>query len=336
MFCMVQSKYTSRVRRSEKWLITGGAGYIGAHIADRFLADGKDVVIYDSFYNGSEVRVDYLSSKYGKSIPVIRGDIRDSETLATLLERVRPIGVIHTAALKSVSESVQNPDRYYDVNFEATRNLVELMEKFEVNRVVFSSTAAVYGSPSMKDSVTEDYPCDPLSAYGASKLAAENEIAKFLKKADTMGSSLRFFNVVGTEAPELSDNSMENLIPIVFNKLLQGETISIFGTNYPTHDGTCVRDYVDVRDIASAHLAVANAEGNLPIVMNVGTGVGLSVRDVILKIAAAAGISAIHVEGVEPRAGDLASITADVSLIKRSLGFVPKYDFESSIKSLLS
>ena len=323
------------MRISEKWLITGGAGYVGSHIADRFLADGKDVVIYDSFYNGSEIRIDYLKHKYGKNIPVIRADIRDSETLATSLERERPIGVIHTAALKSVSESVQNPDQYFNVNFEATRNLMEVMERFEVNRVVFSSTAAVYGSPSIKGAVTEDYPCDPLSAYGESKLAAENEIAKFLKKMGNVGTSLRFFNVVGTAAPKLSDDSAENLIPIVFNKLSQGETISIFGTNYPTHDGTCVRDYVDVRDIANAHLAVANAEGSLPIVMNVGTGVGLSVRDVISRIAVAAGISAIHVEGVEPRAGDTASITADVSLIERSLGFKSEYDFESSIKSLL-
>jgi UDP-glucose 4-epimerase len=323
------------VRRLEKWFITGGAGYVGSHIADRFLADGKEVVIYDSFYNGSEIRIDYLKHKYSKDIPVIRADIRDSETLATSLEQVRPIGVIHTAALKSVSESVQNPDKYFDVNFEATRNLMQVMERFEVKRVVFSSTAAVYGSPSTGNAVTENNSCNPVSAYGASKLAAENEIVEFLKKTGNVGTSLRFFNVVGTAAPKLSDNSVENLIPIVFNKLLRGETISIFGTNYPTHDGTCVRDYVDVRDIANAHLAVANARGNLPLAMNVGTGVGLSVRDVISRIAVAAEISTIHVEEAEPREGDTASIFADVSLIKRSLGFVSQYDFESSIKSLL-
>lgn len=320
---------------SEKWFITGGAGYVGSHIADRFLADGKEVVIYDSFSNGSEVRIDYLNHKYGKDILVIRADIRDSETLATSFERVRPNGVIHTAALKSVSESVSNPEKYFSVNLEATCSLIEVMERFEVNRVVFSSTAAVYGSTSKRSAVTEDYPCNPVSAYGASKLAAEKEITKFLQKKDKVGASLRFFNVVGAASPELSDSSMENLIPIVFNKLINGENISIFGSNYPTDDGTCVRDYVDVRDIANAHLAIANSREILPFVMNVGTGLGLSVRDVISRIAEVAGIAEIYFDEAEPRAGDIASIFADVSLINRSLGFASQYNFESSIRSLL-
>jgi UDP-glucose 4-epimerase len=323
------------VSTSEKWIITGGAGYVGSHIADKFLADGKEVVIYDSFSNGSEVRIDYLNRKYGKNILVIRADIRDSETLATSFERIRPNGVIHTAGLKSVSESVYNPQKYFSVNLDATRHLIQIMERFEVNRVVFSSTAAVYGSASNTSAVTENYPCNPVSAYGASKLAAEKEIAKFLQKKGKIGSSLRFFNVVGAASPELSDNSMENLIPIVFNRLTKGEEISIFGSNYPTHDGTCVRDYVDVRDIANAHLAIANSREILPFVMNVGTGHGLSVRDVISRIAEVAGIVDIKYTEEEPRAGDIASIFADVSLINRSLGFASEYNFESSIKSLL-
>jgi UDP-glucose 4-epimerase len=324
------------VSTSEKWFITGGAGYIGSHIADRFLADGKEVVIYDSFSNGSKVRIDYLSHKYSKDIPVIRADIRDSETLAKSFERVRPNGVVHTAALKSVSESINNPEIYFSVNLEATRSLIQVMERFEVNRMVFSSTAAVYGSTSKRSAVTENYPCNPVSAYGSSKLAAEKEITEFLQRTGKVGASLRFFNVVGTACPELSDNSMENLIPIVFNKLIKGENISIFGSNYPTHDGTCVRDYIDVRDIADAHLAIANSREGLPFVMNVGTGVGLSVRDVISRIAKVAGIAKINFEEAEPRAGDVASIFADVSLINRSLGFTSQYNFESSIKSLLN
>ena len=318
-----------------KWLITGGAGYIGAHVADAFLADGKDVVIYDSLYQGLESRFEYLRKKHGKEIPLIVADIRDTVKFEEVLADYAPHGVIHTAALKAVGESMEKPDEYFEVNYGATAKMLESLTKYETRNFIFSSTAAVYGSPNHSNPIREDDPKNPISPYGASKLAAEDEVNKYLGLPGNHGTSLRFFNVVGTAAQELMDNSVENLVPIVINKLKSGEAPVIYGTDYPTPDGTCIRDYVDVRDVAKAHLSSANEVKKLPFVMNVGSEKGASVREVIKLVCNAYGLNEIEALESERRTGDPAVLYANTSVIYLTLKFKPNYSLESSIENLL-
>jgi UDP-glucose 4-epimerase len=300
----------------QTWLITGGAGFIGSHIADLFLDNNKKVVIYDSLYQGLESRIEYLRKKHGEEIPLIVADIRDVTKFEEVLKTYKPHGVIHTAALKAVGESMEKPD--------------------EIRNFIFSSTAAVYGSPDHSNPIKEDDPKNPISPYGASKLAAEEEVNKYLALPGNHGTSLRFFNVIGTATSELMDNSVENLVPIVINKLKAGESPVIYGTDYPTPDGTCIRDYVDVRDVANAHLLSANAGNELPLVMNVGTGKGASVREVIELVGALSGQDNLEAIGSTRRAGDSGFLCAEVGLIEGILGFRAEHELVDSAGSLFS
>jgi UDP-glucose 4-epimerase len=212
--------------------------------------------------------------------------------------------------------------------------MLELVKKHNIKNFIFSSTAAVYGAPDHSNPIKEDDEKNPISPYGASKLAAEGEVNKFLAIPGNHGTSLRFFNVVGTAAPELLDNSVENLVPIVINKLKAGQPPVIYGTDYPTPDGTCIRDYVDVRDIAAAHLAAADATTTLPLAMNVGTGSGGSVREVIKLVCEAAGRTDVVAEEQGRRAGDPAFLCADVSLIRDTLVLDTFETLRMSVNSL--
>ena len=319
---------------SQKWLITGGAGYIGSHIADEFLSEGKEVVIYDSLYRGLESRIEYLRLKHNKEIPLIVADIRDADTFSKVLLEFEPQGIIHTAALKSVAESMEKPNDYIDVNFLATTQILKTVAELNICNFIFSSTAAVYGSPLNSKPVTENSVLNPISPYGTSKLAAEEEVAKFLAIKGNYGTSLRFFNVVGTSAKELSDTSTENLIPLVINKLKAGLAPTIYGIDFPTPDGTCIRDFVDVRDVSRAHLLVANHEGKLPLAMNVGTGIGGSVREIIDMISKFLGLEKVITIDGQRRTGDPALLSADVTTIQKAIGFRSKYSLEASISSL--
>jgi UDP-glucose 4-epimerase len=330
---IMPTTYT-RHMTSQVWLITGGAGYIGAHVADTFLSSGKEVIIYDSLSRGLESRIQFLRKKHKKEITLIAADIRDTTKFDDVLSTHNPYGIVHTAALKSVAESMEKPDEYFEVNFHATTALLALVKKHKIQHFIFSSTAAVYGAPEHSIPVKENDPKNPISAYGASKLAAEGSVNNFLNSPGNHGTSLRFFNVVGTSDSELIDNSVENLVPIVINKLNAGRPPIIYGTDYPTQDGTCVRDYVDVRDIAQAHLAVADFPAKLPFAMNVGTGGGNSVREVIKLVCDASGESTVVPLGENPRKGDPAFLCADVSLIRNAIGFSASHSLEGSIKSL--
>jgi len=318
----------------ETWLITGGAGYIGTHIADLFIQDGKDAVLLDSLYQGLKPRVDFLSKKHGLDIPLHVVDIRDYTAVENILQGQTFAGIVHTAALKAVGESVEKPDEYKEVNFTATTELLKLAQKYGVKKFLFSSTAAVYGSPDTMEPCRENGPLAPISPYGSTKLDAESKVTEFINTPGNTGTSLRFFNVVGTAAQELLDNSVENLVPIVLGKLNKGEAPVIFGTDYPTTDGTCVRDYVDVRDIAAAHLVAANATGAIPPIINVGTGRGASVREIIKLVLDAVNKSDTQVIEAPRRAGDPAFLCANVDLAAKEMGFKSKYSLEESIRSL--
>jgi UDP-glucose 4-epimerase len=318
----------------ETWLITGGAGYIGTHIADEFIRAGKSVVLYDSLYQGLEPRITFLRARHNAQIPFIRADIRDYNEIEGAIRTHKVDGIVHTAALKAVGESMEKPDEYFQVNLEATNELIEIAKRNGVKKFIFSSTAAVYGSPDTMDPCKEDGPKAPISPYGDSKYQAESKVAAFINTPGNHGTSLRFFNVVGTAAPELLDNSVENLVPIVLSKLDKAQAPEIFGTDYPTADGTCVRDYVDVRDIARAHLAAADAKGALPPAMNIGTGRGASVREIIDLVLQATNKTDTEVIKSPRRAGDPAFLCADVTLAKSAIGFESKYSLEESIRSL--
>ena len=315
------------------WLITGGAGYIGSHIADLFLTNGKKIVIYDSLHQGLESRMEYLCKKHKTDIPLVIADIRDTVKFEEVLNTYNPNGVIHAAALKAVGESMEKPDEYFDVNFHATTKMLGLLKKHNIQKFIFSSTAAVYGSPEHSNPIKEDDLKNPISPYGASKLAAEGEVNKFLTIPGNQGTSLRFFNVIGTVAPELMDNSVENLVPIVINNLKAGQPPVIFGTDYLTPDGTCIRDYVDVRDVAKAHLIAADS-ASLPAAMNVGTGRGASVHEVIKLVCDAARLNDVIAIESERRSGDPAFLCADVTLINEAIGFVSHNSIEVSVNSL--
>jgi UDP-glucose 4-epimerase len=319
---------------SERWLLTGGAGYIGTHIADEFIRAGKSVVIVDSLYQGLESRIVYLRAHHGVEIPFIKADIRDFNEIESVIRTYRIDGIVHTAALKAVGESMEKPDEYFQVNLDATKELIEIAKRNGVKKFIFSSTAAVYGSPDSMEPCKEDGPKAPISPYGDSKYQAESSVTAFINEPGNHGTSLRFFNVVGTAAPELLDNSVENLVPIVLGKLDRGQAPVIFGTDYPTTDGTCIRDYVDVRDIARAHLAAADATTKLPPAMNIGTGRGASVREIIKLVLDATNKSDTAVIENPRRAGDPAFLCADVSLAKSAMGFESQYSLEASIRSL--
>ena len=320
----------------QKWLITGGAGYIGSHVADVFLAAGKEVVLLDSLSHGLNSRVEFLREKHQKVIPLIVSDIRDRAEFDKTIKYYQPFGVIHLAALKSVAESIKEPELYFEVNLDATRKILESISKLGVNRFIFSSTAAVYGAIESSTPVIESTEKFPLSPYGESKFLAELEVEKFLSDPRRRGTSLRYFNVVGNTSKELQDHSVDNLLPIILRCMEENKPPTIFGNDYPTFDGTCIRDYVDVRDVARAHLKVSESSHDLPLALNVGTGRGYSVREVIELVMSVHGIERKNLYESSRREGDPAYLCADINLIRKSIGFNSDYSLKDSIESLFA
>lgn len=321
--------------RTQTWVVTGGAGYVGSHITESFVRAGMSVVVYDSLINGLESRINYLNRKYDCKIPIVNADVRNLAKIEETFRKFRPYGVIHTAALKSVSESIRDPNEYMEVNFYGTQNILDTMTKLEVRNMIFSSTAAVYGLPSTKEMIKESDDTNPISPYGQSKLFAEGLVNEFLSDSRNKGTSLRFFNVVGRGSIELTDNSIDNLVPIIIKRLEEGAPIEIFGTDYETPDGTCVRDYVDVRDIASAHLSVASNLERTPNIVNIGTGKGVSVREMVELVLQQSNKSYFPVLDKPRRAGDADFVCANTDLAKSILKIKCEYSLADSIRSIL-
>lgn len=321
---------------SKKWVITGGAGYLGSHIVDKLLCAGEEVFVYDSLLTGKISRLKYLEAKHKTKIPLQISDIRDFHNFDQLLKSFKPSGVIHLAALKSVNDSFHMESEYFDVNLEATKGILNLMRKNNVKQMIFSSTAAVYGPSSGKIKFAEDSDLNPISPYGISKLFAEKEVFRFGATNGNSSVSLRFFNLIGSEDPNLRDDSLENIIPIIKSSLDDNKSFVIFGTDYPTPDGTCIRDYVDVRDVARAHLKVIESKKPIPPVLNVGTGRGVSVREVIEAVCEITGDRSIKVTEGGRRPGDPAQICADTDLIERVLDFKTQFSFLESMESIFN
>ncbi|PFG30837.1 UDP-glucose 4-epimerase GalE [Paramicrobacterium agarici] len=312
------------------WLVTGGAGYIGAHVVRAFRAEGIDVVVLDNLSSG---HADFVPD----SVPFVRGSILDREMLERTLREHNVTGVVHVAGFKYAGVSVQKPLHTYEQNVTGTAILLEAMQSTGVDKIVFSSSAAVYGTPDV-DLVTEDTPKAPESPYGESKLIGEwmlrdQEIAMGLAH-----TSLRYFNVVGSGYSDVYDTSPHNLFPLVFDALLGGQTPRINGDDYPTPDGTCVRDYIHVADLAASHVSAAkslDAGQVLEPVYNLGSGDGVSVGQIMATVAEVTGID-FTPEIAPRRAGDPARIVSTGESAARDLDWVMRHSLADMVSSAWS
>ncbi len=300
------------------WLVTGGAGYIGSHVIREIVASGRNAVALDDLSTGVAGRVDAKT-------PLIVADVRDSEVLGRVFDDHQVSGVVHLAAKKAVAESVEKPLMYYDQNIGGVISLLAAMHSAGVSSLVYSSSAAVYGNPD-SPAVREDSPTSPESPYGETKLIGEWMIKDQCGLESLSAVSLRYFNVVGAADKALGDTSANNLVPLIFSALQAGEQPQIFGDDYPTPDGTCVRDYIDVRDLAQAHVKAIewldNNEGNE--VFNIGRGSGVSVKEMMAiarQVTGADFVSAVSGR----RAGDPAQLVGEVGKAKEFLGWSAKY-----------
>ncbi|SDK51140.1 UDP-galactose 4-epimerase [Cryobacterium psychrotolerans] len=309
------------------WLVTGGAGYIGAHVVRAFLAEGIEVVVIDDLSSGHAEFVP-------EGVPFVRGSILDVELLRRTFAEHDLSGVVHVAGYKYAGVSVQRPLHTYEQNVTATVTLLAAMQEAGVDRIVFSSSAAVYGTP-RTDLVTEDTPKNPESPYGESKLVGEWLLRDQAVATGLRHTSLRYFNVVGSGATDLRDTSPHNLFPLVFEALAAGRTPRIFGDDYATPDGTCVRDYIHVSDLAVSHVAAAGRlDAGEPIepVYNLGSGEGVSVGEIMATVAAVTGID--FAPAHEPRRpGDPDRIVASGELAARDLSWSMRHSLDDMVRS---
>ncbi|MGY1752130.1 UDP-glucose 4-epimerase GalE [Blastococcus sp. SYSU D01042] len=312
------------------WLITGGAGYIGAHVVATMRTAGEDVVVLDDLSTGDERRV--------AGVPLVVGSTLDRDVISRALHDYRVRGVVHLAAKKAVAESVRDPLLYYSENVEGLRVLLEAVTVEGVEAFVFSSSAAVYGAPEVEQ-VREDYLCRPVNPYGRTKLIGEQLVTDVAAATGLRHASLRYFNVAGCAHPTLSDRGVSNLVPMVFRRLDDREAPAIFGGDYPTPDGTCVRDFVHVQDIASAHVAAAAAlsDGRVDqLVANIGRGEGVSVREMIetiLDVTGARKEDWAQPVVLERRTGDPPRVVASADTIERVLGWRARLDVRDMVES---
>lgn len=309
------------------WLITGGAGYIGAHVARAMAGAGERVVALDDLSAGVPARLP-------EDIPLVRGSALDGELLKRVLAEHSVTGVVHLAARKQVGESVAQPTRYYRENLGGLATLLEAVAEAGIRRFVFSSSAAVYGNPDV-ELITEDTPCAPVNPYGETKLTGEWLVRAAGRAHGIATVCLRYFNVAGTAAPELADTGVYNIIPMVFDRLTRDEAPRVFGDDYPTPDGTCVRDYIHVADLADAHLAAARrlARGTTgDLTVNIGRGEGVSVRELITLIGEVSGDRRPPL--VEPRRpGDAPRAVASAELAARELSWTARRDVREMVES---
>ncbi len=311
----------------KKVLVTGGAGYIGSHTVLLLLEAGCDVVVLDNLCNSREESLRRVQKLTGKSLTFINGDIRDVDCLNRLFGNHEIASVIHFAGLKAVGESVAQPLRYYDFNVVGTIRLLEAMERAGVKQLVFSSSATVYGDPASVP-IKEDFPLGATNPYGATKLHIE-DMLRDLHQADQQWriALLRYFNPVGAhESGEIGEDPSgipNNLMPYIAQVAVgKRDKLSVFGGDYPTPDGTGVRDYIHVMDLAEGHIRAVDvlSKANGLITVNLGTGNGYSVLDMVKAFESASGCS-VNFEIVQRRPGDVAVCYADPIEARNKLGW---------------
>ena len=300
-----------------KVLVTGGAGYIGSVVASQLIKGGHETVVLDDFSKGHRAAVP-------EGARLVEGNLMDTGFLREILLEGGFDGVLHFAALSLVGESVEQPERYYRNNVCGTLNLLEAMREAGIGRLVFSSTAAVYGEPEDVP-IEETAPAVPTNPYGSSKLAVDRLIGAVSEARGLAATSLRYFNVAGASGRFGEDHHPEtHLIPLVLKAAAENTSVKIFGTDYPTRDGTPVRDYIHVEDLGRAHLLAleATASGEHRV-YNLGNGAGFSVREVV---EAARRVTHESIEAVEAprRAGDPPVLVASSERIQADLGWKPE------------
>ena len=315
-------------------LVTGGAGYIGSHTCVELLNEGYEVVVVDNLSNSSEKSLERIEEITGKKLTFYKVDLRDKDLLFVIFEKEKVEAVIHFAGLKAVGESVRKPLEYYDNNIVGTLNLCEAMKKYDCKNIVFSSSATVYGDPHAVP-IVEDFPLSATNPYGRTKLMLE-EILQDLHVSDSEWNVilLRYFNPIGAhKSGRIGENPKgipNNLLPYITQVAVgKLEKLGIFGNNYNTPDGTCIRDYIHVVDLALGHVkAIEKLKENKGVlVYNLGTGIGYSVLEVIGAFEKASGIK-IEYEFQARRAGDIAKCYADASLAKKELNWVANLGIE--------
>ena len=310
-------------------LVTGGAGYIGSHVVRLLHQRSDSVLVVDDLDSGIKERIG--TSQFLNLDVSAPGA---AETLAEAIRKHEVTSVIHFAAQKQVGVSVQRPEFYYEQNIGGMTNLLSAMRETGVDRLVFSSSAATYGIPNV-DSVNEETIAQPINPYGETKLIGEWMTANASRAWGLRAANLRYFNVAGAGWPELADTAVMNLVPIVFAALKAGKAPIVFGDDYPTADGSCIRDYVHVHDLAEAHLSALDyleREDRKFSTFNVGTGTGSSVFEVLAEIKRVTGID-FDIDIQARRAGDPPSLCANVSRIEEELGWKAKRGLAEIIES---
>ena len=309
------------------WLVTGGAGYIGSHVVRALVQADLPVVVMDDLSSG-------FAEFVPDGVPLVRASLTDRDAISAVLSQHQVRGVIHIAGFKYAGVSVSRPLHTYEQNVTTTVNLLQAMADADVDQLVFSSSAATYGTPDV-DVVTESTPTRPESPYGETKLIGEWLLRDAAAAHGLRHTSLRYFNVVGSASEDLYDASPHNLFPVVFDLLYRGETPRINGDDYPTPDGTCVRDYIHVTDLADAHVAaarrLAGGQGLEPV-YNLGSGEGSSVREIMDTMRDVTGID-FAPEVAPRRPGDPARIVANGDAAARDLGWAMRHDLRDMVAS---
>jgi UDP-glucose-4-epimerase GalE len=309
-------------------LVTGGAGYVGSHAAKQLVANGHDVLIVDSLAEGHQPSVGKLA--------FIEADLLDKDRLAAAMKEHKTEAVMHFAAFAYVGVSVHDPAKYYNNNIVGSLALLNAMRDAGVNRIVFSSSCATYGIPE-RVPITEDHPQHPISPYGFTKLVIEQALADYSRAYGLGYAALRYFNASGAAADGTigEDHDPEtHLIPLILQVALgQREYVEVFGTDYPTPDGTCIRDYIHVDDLGTAHVAaIEKLRPGMALKLNLGTGHGASVQEVVNLCREVTG-HPIPVRNAPRREGDPPALVADASAAKRELAWQARYSMREIIES---
>jgi len=310
-------------------LVTGGAGYIGSHVVKELLRQNYQPIVFDNLQTGHR--------SAAKDVQLIIGDLSDPKKLREIFQSHPIDTVMHFAADCLVGESVQNPVKYFNNNVRNSLQLIDIMTNYGVRKIVFSSSAAVYGEPKTIP-IEEDHPCLPTNPYGETKWIFEKALLAFRDSGKLNFVSLRYFNAAGADpGGELGeDHSLEtHLIPLVIKAALDGTSVSVFGTDYPTPDGTCIRDYIHVGDLARAHILALKKldQEKISGIYNLGNGSGFSVREVIETVRKISGRKIASVDSSR-RPGDPARLVASSKTIRKELGWTPEFpDLEGIVQT---
>jgi len=309
-----------------RYLVTGGLGYLGQHIVAQLIKDNHEVVVFDIKRKSSS----FLQPQ----ISCVQGDLSNPHEFQKLVAFLPFDGVFHVAAVKSVEESIKNPFLYFKVNCEGTENLATFCVDNKISRVVYTSSAAVYGDTEETESLDEKCTLMPTNPYGKSKLMGEEVFGSFVKAKEFSAIALRCFNIVGAKIPSILNKSDSNILPILVRRILSQEIFEVFGNTYGTKDGSCIRDYINVQDVAIAHIfamdRLANRSDQFFEKLNISSGYGTSIFELIKMVETASGMKIVQKVGTK-RTGDPAQVIGNFSLAKTLLKWEPHIHLRQSV-----